>query len=100
MRYDTPVYFRTEIKGEYDPATGNYADPTVQEEEKLASVMPTGESVMRLVYGGLKEGSVTVQLQNHYPGDFKNLRIGDLIYDVDRKMPLRTKDVFVVHEVK
>lgn len=100
MRYDTPVYFRTETAGAYDPTTGNYAEATPTEVEKLAAVMPTGENTMKLVYGGIKEGSLLVHLQNHYTDAFKSIRIGEKQYEVDRRIPLRVKDVFIVHEVQ
>lgn len=99
MRYDKAVYFRKEIPGEYDPTTGNYAEATVDEEEELASVFSTGISMMELVYGKLQEGSLTIHIQNHHAEPFNNIRIGEKIYDVDRILPLRNKDVFIVHEV-
>ena len=32
----------------------------------MASVMDTRAEIMQIVYGGIRQGSVTVQLQNHY----------------------------------
>lgn len=100
MRFDTPVYFRTETQGSYDATTGNYDEPTVVEVEKMASVNQTGIQTMKLIYGELREGSLTIRLQNHYPGKFQNIRVGDKIYDVDRRITLRVKEAFVVHEVQ
>lgn len=100
MRFDTPVYFRTETQGDYDASTGNYKEPTVVEVEKLASVNRTGIETMKLIYGEIKEGSLTIRLQNHYPDKFQNIRVGEKIYQVDRRIPLRVKDAFIVHEVQ
>lgn len=100
MRYDTEVYFRLITAGAYDPATGDYEADTFSEDKKLASVMDTTEQVMRLVYGGIRQGSLTIQLQNHYKQPFDELRIGEQRYAVDYRRRLRTKDTFVVSEVQ
>lgn len=100
MRYDTPVYFQQVTSGEYDPKTGNYADDTVKETLRYASVMNTGESLLRLVYDGPKQGSLTIQIQNHYTEPFDRIRVGEKIYRVDDSRKLRTKHTFVVSEVQ
>ena len=63
MRYDTPIFFQRVLPGEYDPTTGNYADDQVTEVRKMASVMDTRAEIMQIVYGGIRQGSVTVQLR-------------------------------------
>lgn len=100
MRYDTPVYFQKIIPGEYDKATGDYADDIVEEVEKHASVMDTGTEMMRLVYGSIRQGSLVIQLQNHYTVPFDRIRVGQKIYQVDNRRNLRTKQIFVVSEVQ
>ena len=100
MRYDTPVYFQRITPGEYDPDTGNYADDIVEETLRYASVMNTGEDTLRLVYDGPKQGSLTIQLQNHYTEPFDRLRVGEKVYSVDFSRLLRTKHTFVVSEVQ
>lgn len=100
MRYDTPVYFQKITSGEYDPKTGNYADDTVAETLRYASVMNTGEEKLRQVYDGPKQGSLTIQLQTHYTEPFDRIRIGEKIYRVDDSRKLRTKHTFVVSEVQ
>ena len=99
MRYDTPVYFQKITPGKYDPSTGNYGDDTVEESLRYASVMNTGEDQLRLVYDGPKQGSLTIQLQNHYTSPFSQIRIGEKIYQVDSSRELRTKHTFIVSEV-
>lgn len=99
MRYDTPVYFGKITPGEYDPNTGNYGDDTVEETLRYASVMNTGEDQLKLVYDGPKQGSLTIQIQNHYPEPFDRIRVGEKIYQVDSSRKLRTKHTFIVSEV-
>lgn len=100
MRYDTLVYFQKITAGEYDPKTGNYADDTVAENLRYASVMNTGEEKLKLVYDGPKQGSLTIQLQNHYEEPFGRIRVGNKLYVVDFSRQLRTKHTFVVSEVQ
>ena len=100
MRYDTPIRFQKVISGEYNQNTGNYGKDTVYEEEKYASVMDTGAETMRLVYGSIRHGSLTIQLQNQYTKPFDRIRVGQKIYQVDNRRDLRTKQTFVVSEVQ
>ena len=100
MRYDTPVYFQKITTGEYDPKTGNYAEDTVKETLRYASVMDTGTELLKLVYDGPKQGSLTIQIQNHYTEPFDRIRVGEKIYCVDDSRELRTKHTFVVSEVQ
>ena len=100
MRYDIPIYFQKITSGEYDPSTGNYADDAVEETLRYASVMNTGEETMIQVYGTIKQGSLTIQIQNHYTEPFDRIRVGENVYSVDYSRELRTKHVFVVSEVQ
>lgn len=100
MRYDTPVYFQKITSGEYDPKTGNYGDDTVEETLRYASIMDTGTVMLKLVYDGPKQGSLTIQVQNHYTEPFDRIRVGEKAYSVDYSRELRTKHVFVVSEVQ
>ena len=79
---------------------GNYGKDTVYEDERYASVMDTGAETMRLVYGSLRQGSLTIQLQNQYAKPFDRIRVGQKIYQVDSRRDLRTKQTFVVSEVQ
>ena len=100
MRYDTSVYFQKIEQGEYNTETGDYGELTITETEVYASVMDTRSEMMRLVYNGPMQGSLTIQLQNHYTEAFDRIRIGDLIYKVDYTRRLRVKQTFVVSEVQ
>ena len=100
MRYDTTVYFQKLTQGEYDPETGDYKEDSIREDAKQAAVMDTSTQMMQLIYGIIKQGSLTVQLQNHYDHPFNRVRIGNKIYKVDHSRKLRTKHTFIVSEVQ
>lgn len=100
MRYDTMIYFQKLTQGEYDQETGDYKDDSVSEDQKQASVMDTTTQKMQVVYGMIKQGSLTLQLQNHYDHPFDQIRIGNKIYKVDYSRKLRTKQTFIVSEVQ
>ena len=100
MRFDTPIYFQKITKGEYDASTGNYSNDIVEETLRYADITDTGTQSLMLIYGTIKQGSLTVRLQNHYNEPFDRLRIGETIYKVDSSRKLRTKHVLVVSEVQ
>lgn len=100
MRFDTPIYFRRLTQGAYNETTGNYDDDTVAETEVMASVMDTQTETMKLVYGDIRQGSLTLTIQNHYDQTFDNIRVGDKVYRVDRTRRLRVKQSFIVSEVQ
>lgn len=100
MRFDTPVYFQKITPGAYDAATGNYGADVIAEEKRWASVTNTGTETLNLVYGELRQGVVTVRLQNHYSAPFDRLRIGEQVYRVDQARPLRLKYTLVCSEVQ
>lgn len=100
MRYDTEVYFESITPGAYDESTGDYGEESVSSVMRLASVYDTRQETMQIVYGGVKRGSLTVHLQNHYDAPFDRIRIGDTAYQVDYRRRLRVKESFVVSEVE
>lgn len=99
MRFDTPVYFER-IKSEYIVATGNYGVSLLESDMRHASVTDSGAQTLMLVYGELKQGSLTIRLQRPYAKPFDRIRIGEKFYHVDKKRNLRTKQTFVVSEVQ
>lgn len=99
MRYDTPVYFQTVKSGQYDQNTGNYGDDTIVEKELMASVMDTSTKTMQLIYGTIKQGSLTIHIQNHWNEVFNFILIDKKQYKVDYSRKLRTKHIFVLSEV-
>ena len=99
MRFDTPIYFQRVKKGAYNANTGNYDAETVEEEQRLASKTDSGTQTMLLVYGKLKQGSLTVCIQNAYNKPFDYIRIGEKRYTVDTQRLLRIKQTFIISEV-
>ena len=57
------------------------------------------KALLDIVYSGIKEGSLTIHLQNHYDRPFDRIRVGNKTYGVDFSRKLRTKQVYVVSEV-
>lgn len=100
MRFDTPIYFQLKKSGAYNPNTGDYEPDSFVETEKLASVTNSGTATLTLVYGELRQGSLTIRLQNHYNEPFDRIRIGEKLYRVDMARKLETKHSFVVSEVQ
>ena len=100
MRYDTPILFRRLVTGAYDADTGDYADDTYVDTKVYGSVMDTNTQTMNLVYGGIKQGSLTVHIQNHMDKTFDQIIIGDKKYRVDYTRRLRLKQSFIVSEVQ
>lgn len=97
MRYDTPIFFRKYVAGDYDAASGNYKDDTFTEEQQFASVTDSGVETLNLIYGELKQGSKTIRLQRAYTKPFDRIRIGEKLYRVDFSRKLKN---FVVSEVQ
>ena len=97
MRYDTPIFFQKLIHGEYNANTGNYDDDTPVEDKHYASVTDSGVDTLKLVYGELKQGSLTIRLQRPYKKPFDTIRIGDKTYRVDMSRQFKS---FVVSEVQ
>lgn len=100
MRCDIPVYFQRVERGEYDASSGNYKDDKVTEVKRYASVTNSGIETLNLVYGELKQGSLTLRLQNRYTEPFDRIRVGEKVYRVDMARILRSKQTFVVSEVQ
>lgn len=102
MRYNTPIYFVRKQKGAYNAATGDYSPATDVEVKRYASVTDTGTDTLNLVYGGPKQGSLTIRLQRPHAEPFDQIRIGDgeqaKHYSVDRSR--LHKRVFIVSEVQ
>lgn len=100
MRFDTPIYFIKEVRGEYDPSTGDYDKPTLTETLRFASANDTQSEALKLLYGSIPEGSLIARLQTKYEEPFDYIRIGEKHYKVVRERRLRTKHTFILVEVK
>ena len=104
MRYDTAICFVKKGIPVYDPQTGDYSDGETTEETVYASVTDTSKETLLIIYGEIRQGSLTIRLQNHYTNAFDNIVIKEGryagTYAVDKRRRLRTKEVFVVSEVQ
>lgn len=100
MRYDKQIYFQKIKQSAYNKDTGNYDESDPEEEMCWASVMDTGAEMINLVYGDIRQKSLTISLQNYYEKPFDQIRIGDTIYKVDLERKLRIKHIFIVSEIQ
>ena len=100
MRFDTPIYFQCNQKAVYNPTTGNYDEQPPLEKMRYAAVTCSARDTMNLIYGEIKQGSLTIRLQNHYTEPFDRIRIGKKFYRVDSEKLLRVKNIFIVSEVQ
>lgn len=100
MRYDKVIYLRNEGVKTYDPETGNSkrADPV--DEMWMASVVSTDIRTQNLIYGGIKQGSITLHLLVPYTKPFDYIIYRGKRYRVDKVIAFRTKQVFVASEVQ
>ena len=97
MRFNIPITF-VKYTDSYDASTGDYTT-TSHYTLRYADVTTTTERMMTLVYGGVRQDSVTARLQNRYTGDFDEILIDGKAYRVDYRRPLSVKDVFVLTRV-
>lgn len=100
MRFDTPIYFQRVQAGELDENTHNYGEDTIVETKVYASVSTTATETLKIVYGDIKQNSLTIRLQMPYKTAFDRIKVGEKFYKVDSAKQLRNKQVFVVSEVQ
>lgn len=96
MRYNIPIFFQRKEPGAFDEETHNYNADTVTEEKRYADITITGTDMLQLVYGTIKQQSLTVRLHRPYNKAFDNIRIGSKIYAVGFS---RDNKAFVISEV-
>ena len=97
MRYVIPVFFQRKEPGTFDTETHNFSADQVTEEMRYADITNTGTDTLQLVYGTIKQQSLTVRLQRPYNEPFDNIRIGSKIYAVGFS---RDNKAFVINEVQ
>lgn len=100
MRFTKPVYFQKITPGAYNAETGNYEGITTEETRLFASVTYSGSETLNLVYGEIREDSLTIRLLTHYDKPFDRIRVNNKVYRVDMERRLQDKHVFVVSEVQ
>lgn len=101
MRFDTPIWFVREGEEKYNPKTGDYdSEEDPQKELELASVNDTKTETMVLLYGKIRQGSLTVRIQGQHSNPFDYMEINGKKYGVDQVRQLRTKTTYFVSEVQ
>ena len=94
------IYFQRITSGEYDPNTANYNSDSITETKRFANISTTGEETLNLIFGEIKQGALTVRIQNHFTEPFDRIRIGDKTYRVDHSRKLERLQTFIVSEVQ
>lgn len=100
MRYDRKIELIRADPGTFNPLTGNYEGGSETRTPLFASIMDTRAETVQLVYGSLKQGSLTIQLQNHIRIPFDWIDVDGRRYKADFRRKLRTKETLVVSEVQ
>ena len=96
MRYDTKAVFQL-VEDTYD-SNGDYTESVTEEHIEYCSVASTDIQTMRLVYCEIRQGSITMHLQNHIGHTFNRVVIDGTDYTVDQKLPLRVKTAYILSE--
>ena len=97
MRYDKRIYFVTEGE-EYNYDTGDYELVELVKDEAWANVSDTGTERMQLVYGALKQGALTIRIQNKHEQPFDYIEYGGTPYNVATTRTFRHDQAFEVSE--
>lgn len=100
MRYDRKVWFVNESAPEYDETTGDYTEGTVERIFRMANITNTGESSMNMLYGKIKEGALTVRIQNAIESPYQYIEVDSIgnKYLIDNRKQLRRDLVLKVSE--
>lgn len=96
MRYDTKALFRL-VEDTYD-SNGDYTETIVEEHTEYCAVQETDVQTMHIVYGEIKQGSITISLQNYIGYVFNRIHINGVDYTVDQAFTLRTKKVYIASQ--
>ena len=98
MRYDKRIYFVKEGEEEYDYATGDYIATEPIKHKAWANVSDTGTERMRLIYGALKQGAITIRIREKYEKEFDYILVDDKKYNVDAFRTFRNDQAFNLSE--
>ena len=98
MRYDQRIYFVKEGEEVYDYDTGDYITTEPIKHEAWANVSDTGTERMKLIYGALKQGAITVRIVGKYDKEFDYIQVGDKKYNVDAFRTFRNDQSFNLSE--
>lgn len=96
MRYDTKALFQY-VEDDYD-SIGDYAETVKEEHTEYVSIASTDIQTMHLIYGEIRQGSITMHMQNYVPYAFNRVVINDVKYSVDQAFDLRFKKAYILSQ--
>lgn len=96
MRYDKLVKFQM-VDSVYTNK-GDYEEQIINEYTEYASIVDTDFQTMAIVYGGIKQGSITLHLLNKVKYDFNRIVYEDKVYTVDQVINQRTKQAYILSQ--
>lgn len=96
MRYDTKAVFQ--LVEETYQANGDYAETVAEQHTEYCAIQSTDIQTMHLVYGAIRQGSITMHLQNPVGYTFNRVVIDNVPYVVDQKIPFRVKTAYILSE--
>ena len=98
VRYDKQIFFVKEGEEVYDYETGDYVTTEPIKHEAWANVSDTGTERMRLIYGNLKQGAITVRIVGKYDKEFDYIEVEGKKYNVDAFRTFRNDQTFNLSE--
>lgn len=96
MRYDKKIDF-LHVDKVYQ-ANGDYVDEVIESTTAYGSVVNTDFDTMRLVYGEIRQGSITLHLQNKVGFIFNRVVIDGKTYAVDQCINQRVKQAYILSQ--
>lgn len=96
MRYDKLVKFQ--MVGSVYTNKGDYEEQVLNEYTEYASIVDTDFQTMAIVYGGIKQGSITLHLLNKVKYDFNRIVYEGKPYMVDQVINQRTKQAYILSQ--
>lgn len=97
MRYDVKAHFQ-QVEEQYNTITGDYAEEVVEDHIEYVAVQGTDIQTMHILYGGIRQGSITLHLQNFVGYAFNRVVIDNVPYVVDDAIDLRVKKVYILSQ--
>lgn len=96
MRYDTKALFQL-VEDDYN-SIGDYDETVKEQHTEYCAIQETDIQTMHIVYGEIRQGSITISLQNYIGYAFNRIVINGVPYVVDQAYTLRTKKVYIASQ--
>ena len=98
MRYDTRIQF-VKLTEPIRLPNGAWTAGEAVRVERWANVSDVSNQRMTLVYGGFKQGVLTVRIQGRHEDAYDHIEINDKKYRVDNRRKFRHDQAFEVSEL-